>query len=250
MIFKDLHTHSCFCDGKNSPEEIVLAAIGKGLKTIGVVVHSYTSEDDSYCVKKENVKVFQAEMARLKVKYADKIEVLCGVEQDCTSTFSTEGFDYVIGSVHYFRVDGKLYNVDHSREELQRIVNDVFDGDYYAAVENYFESVKSLVGKFKLDIVGHFDLICKFNKGGALFDENHPRFINAFKSALDTLIPLNVPFEINTGAIARGYQDKPYPLPCTYSAIKARGGRFVISSDSHNKENLAFEYDKWKFMLD
>ena len=250
MINKDLHTHSYFCDGKNSPEEMVLAAIEKGLKTIGVVVHSYTQKDSSYCVKKENVKVFQAEMARLKVKYADKIEVLCGVEQDCSSTFSTEGFDYVIGSVHYFEVEGKLYNVDYGREQLKCVVDEVFGGDYYAAVENYFERVKALADKFKLDIIGHFDLICKFNKDGALFDENHPRFINAFNDALDKLIPLNVPFEINTGAIARGYQDKPYPLLSVYNAIKARGGKFVISSDSHNKDNVAFEYGKWKFMLD
>ena len=45
MIFSDLHAHTNFCDGKNSPEEMVKSAIEKGLKKIGLVVHSYTDFD-------------------------------------------------------------------------------------------------------------------------------------------------------------------------------------------------------------
>ena len=33
MIKCDLHTHTVFCDGKNTPEEMVLSAIEKGLDT-------------------------------------------------------------------------------------------------------------------------------------------------------------------------------------------------------------------------
>ena len=29
----DLHMHTTFCDGKNTPEEMVLSAIDKGLET-------------------------------------------------------------------------------------------------------------------------------------------------------------------------------------------------------------------------
>ena len=32
---QNLHQHSTFCDGKNTPEEIVLAAIDKGFDVIG-----------------------------------------------------------------------------------------------------------------------------------------------------------------------------------------------------------------------
>ena len=42
MILTDLHVHTNYCDGKNTPEEMVLAAIEKGMECIGFSVHSYT----------------------------------------------------------------------------------------------------------------------------------------------------------------------------------------------------------------
>ena len=32
---QDFHMHTTFCDGKNSPEDMVLGAIEKGLKRVG-----------------------------------------------------------------------------------------------------------------------------------------------------------------------------------------------------------------------
>ena len=29
----------------------------------------------------------------------------------------------------------------------------------------------------------------------------------------------------------------------------SKGGKFVLSSDSHSKENIAYQYDKWKGLL-
>ena len=79
---RDLHTHSYYSDGKASPEEMVLAAIEKGLAEIGISDHSYTFFDESYCVKKDKIAAYKKEIAALKEKYKGKISVLCGVEQD------------------------------------------------------------------------------------------------------------------------------------------------------------------------
>lgn len=46
----DLHTHTTFSDGRNSPEEMVLSAIGMVMSTLGISDHSYTSFDESYCI--------------------------------------------------------------------------------------------------------------------------------------------------------------------------------------------------------
>ena len=78
----DLHNHTHYCDGKNSPEEMVLSAIDKGIEVFGLVVHGYTDFDDTFCAPKENVVPFQVEMNRLKQKYKDKITLYHGVEQD------------------------------------------------------------------------------------------------------------------------------------------------------------------------
>ena len=37
---QDLHTHTTYCDGQHTTEEMVLAAINKGMKRIGFSGHS------------------------------------------------------------------------------------------------------------------------------------------------------------------------------------------------------------------
>ncbi|MBO5371040.1 MAG: PHP domain-containing protein, partial [Clostridia bacterium] len=41
MILEDLHTHTTYCDGKDSPEDMVKTAIEKGLRVIGFSGHIY-----------------------------------------------------------------------------------------------------------------------------------------------------------------------------------------------------------------
>ena len=80
MKKQDLHTHTTYSDGKNTPEEMVLAAVCAGLDTIGISDHSYTAIDESYCIKKEKISAYVAEISALKENYKGKIEVLCGIE--------------------------------------------------------------------------------------------------------------------------------------------------------------------------
>lgn len=247
MKYTDLHVHTTFCDGKNTPRQMVESAIQKGIQTLGLLVHSYTPalDSDDYCVDKANVQPFIKEINRLKVEYKDKITILCGVERDFISVMPTTGFDYVIGSLHYFKVNGEFYSIDESREGFISNVENVFDGDYYSACENYFETLKKECENCNVDIIGHFDLVRKFNKNQCLFDESNPRYIESAKSAIEKLLTLNKPFEINLGAIYRGYQDTPYPNDWAIEYIKSKGGKFILSSDSHGADSLALDFDKW-----
>ena len=245
----DLHMHTTYCDGKSSAEEMVLSAIEKGLDTVGVATHSFTSKDNLYCIKAENVPRFQAEVNALKEKYADKIRVLCGVEQEYMSDFPLDGFDYSIGSVHYFFVQNKYSHVDHSEEYFLSSVNKYFGGDFYAAAENYYESVANVIEKTGADIIGHFDLVNKFNEGCKFFDVKHPRYVAAYTKALDKLLKTGRPFEINTGAISRGYRTEPYPHADILKIIKERGGKLILSSDAHHEKNVAYQFDIWQKLI-
>lgn len=238
----DLHAHTNFCDGKNSPEEMVCAAIAQGMETVGLVVHSYTDFDESYCVKKENIGVFQDEMRRLKEKYAGRIRVLSGVEQDVRSTAPTDGFDYVIGASHYLICKDRYYTVDATPERIIEAADYGFDGDYYALADAYFRSVAAWAAREKPTVIAHFDLVCKMNRGERFFSETDARYVKSWQRALDALLPLNVPFEVNTGAISRGYRDAPYPNPDMVRYIAARGGKLLLASDSHTTANLRFAF--------
>lgn len=246
MIKKDLHMHTFFCDGKDSPEDMVLSAIGKGLDCVGICAHSHTSFDESFCLELERYGEFQAEISRLKEKYKGKIEVLCGVEQDLYSEAPTDGFDYVIGSVHYL-TDGQDYAaVDEFPELLQLACDSFYGGDFYALAEAYFESVSLVCEKTGCDIIGHIDLITKFNENGEMFDESHPRYVAAYEAAVDRLVKFGKPFEVNTGAISRGYRTSPYPSKSIADYIVRKGGKLIFSSDAHCAENIAYLFDKFE----
>ena len=52
----------------------------------------------------------------------------------------------------------------------------------------------------------------------------------------------DVIFEINTGAISRGYRTAPYPAPFLLEAIRQKGGRVCITSDSHSADTIVHAF--------
>ena len=82
MIPCNYHTHTCFCDGKHTPEEMVLEAIRLGCREIGFSGHSYTPFDGSFCMTKENTLAYIDTVRALQRKYANQIKIYLGIEQD------------------------------------------------------------------------------------------------------------------------------------------------------------------------
>ena len=117
MTPSNFHTHTHFCDGKNTPEELVLEAIRLGCPKLGFSGHSYTFFDESYCMSQTGTQEYIRQVRALKEKYADRIQILLGVEQDYFSDTSTEGYDYVLGSVHYVLKNGCYLAVDESKDQ-------------------------------------------------------------------------------------------------------------------------------------
>ena len=247
-LLKDLHTHSVYSDGVNTIEEMVLKAIESGMAEIGISDHSYTFFDESYCMNKDKKDEYISEVRRIKEKYKDAITVRCGVEQDYYSEEAACGFDYVIGSVHYIKVRDSYFEIDGVDtsivDDIHHIVKLYFDDDIYKFIAEYFDTVSDVVNKTGCDIIGHFDIISKFNEKRPFFDENDPQYIAAWKKAADHLIPYNIPFEINLSALRKGYRSQPYPAYAIQEYIRSKGGSFILSSDSHDIFALSAEYDK------
>ncbi len=243
MILQDLHMHSAFSDGRNTAGEMVLSAIEKGLTVVGLSDHSWSPQDPD-TMPFERYPSYRAEVARLKEQYRGQITVLCGIEQDLDTENPPEGFDYVIGSVHFLRRDGEDVYVDWSPEKTADAVSRLYGGDALSYCEHYYSQVAKWAS-VPCDIVGHFDLVTKFNERLPLIDTAHPRYIAAWRKAADALLAAGRIFEINTGAISRGWRTSPYPSPEILAYLKARGARFVLSSDSHSAANIAFQFDQF-----
>lgn len=241
MITSNFHTHTTYCDGKSTAEETVLVAIEKGMTALGFSGHAYTPFDASFCMSLEDTAKYRAEINRLKQKYAGQIDIYCGLEMDYFSEADTNGFDFLIGSVHYVKKNGAFLSVDGCA--FQENVHCGYHGEYYAFAEDYFALVSRVAEKTKADIIGHFDLITKFNEGEKLFSESNPRYEKAWDAALRALIPSGKPFEINTGAMQRGYRSAPYPAVPILKKIQEYGGKIIISSDCHQADAVDFAFD-------
>ena len=100
----------------------------------------------------------------------------------------------------------------------------------------YFETMATVLDVTACDIIGHFDLITKFNEGGRMFDETDPRYRNPALEVLEHLCRRGGVFEINTGAMSRGYRTRPYPAAPLLRAIREFGGAVVLSSDAHSAD--------------
>lgn len=246
MIPCNYHTHTHFCDGINSPEEIVLEAIRLGCKELGFSGHSYTFFDESYCMTQAGTQEYIAMVRALQEKYRDRIKILLGVEQDYHSLALTDEYDYVIGSVHYVKKDGCYLPVDESKEIQMENVRKFYNGDFYGFIEDYFETVADVYRKTRCQIVGHFDLIKKFNDAGDLFDPQHPRYQAAANKALMALRAAPVALEVNTGGIAKGYIKEPYPAGDILRQWLQWEKPALFASDCHNAENLLFGYDLYE----
>lgn len=239
----DLHMHTVFSDGKNTAEEMVLEAIRKGLETVGISDHS---SGDPCGMKLSESPAYKAEINRLKEKYAGKIRVLCGLERDFLTDDFTD-YDYTIGSVHWLKMpDGHRVSIDWTPEKLREGAEKYFAGDMLALAEAFYAAEARVVEVTKCDIIGHFDLITKFIEKDPSFDLHHPRYVKAWQDAADALLKTGKPFEVNMGAMSRGYRTGPYPSAEIRQYLLARGGRLLLSSDAHAKENIAFGFESFE----
>lgn len=248
------HTHTVWCDGKDTPESMIKAAIGKGFDVIGFSSHSSYPDDGACTVPAAKLPAYFAEVRSLARRYAGRIRVLCGLEADYIpgdtdpdrSRYAAFSPDYLIGSVHYVVAsDGCRVPVDHTPQLLSEGISAHFGGDVCAYIRAYFRQERDMVRRFDFDVVGHPDLVRKFNARNPYFDENAKWYMDELAETSDAIASSGKLVEVNTGAISRGWLDDAYPSPTFRGMLRERGARFILSSDSHSSETIDCAFDRF-----
>lgn len=247
---QNLHIHSTYADGRDTPEAMVLQAIDQGFDSIGFSEHSYLCYSPApKQMTVPEMDFYKAEIHALKAKYNGIINIFCGMELEAFSDVPLDGFDYLIGSVHYLNCGGDILGFDRGLPETLDYIKANFGGSGLAFAKKYFETVASLPQRANIDIIGHFDLVTKNNETGRFIDTSAREYLSSGFEAIHALkgkIPL---FEINTGAISRGYRTSPYPQMEFLKEFHRCGFGVVITSDCHDKHFIDCFYPEAEQLL-
>lgn len=245
MQYHNFHTHSKYSDGKNTLREMTEEALGRGFTVLGFSDHSYAKMESSYCTPLERLDEYRSEVSELKEEYKDKIKLYLGIEQDSESEIPDFDYDYILSSVHEMVRGGVGLPVDSSEDKQNRLINELFRGSRDDFAKAYYEKVADNVSRNRTDIIGHFDVLTKFSS----IPETDVYVESAIEAVRECMKYCNT-FEMNTGAIARGLRQDPYPAKFILDEIKNLGGRIIVTSDCHYKERLTVWFDEAETYLE
>ncbi|PKQ64430.1 hypothetical protein BZG02_06370 [Labilibaculum filiforme] len=258
MNYFSYHTHTTFCDGKSSAEELVLRAIELGLSAIGFSSHAPLAQNEPWSMPLYRLKEYKEEIEALKQKYQSQIQIYLSLEIDyipqLTKPFdmlSKElGLDYTIGSVHlvkaksaseFWFLDGPDTNYVHGIEVL-------FDGDVQKAVSAYYNQVIEMIETQNPDIIGHIDKV-KMNNKGRFFSEQDKWYVDLLDRTIKVVKHSGCIVEVNTRGIYKNKSDSFFPDAYFLQACKQNGIPVTISSDAHHADELVSGFEEAKTLL-
>ena len=233
---------------------MVRAALEKGFSALGFTSHALLPEADPWTLQPDTAAPYVADIRALAEKYQDRIRILCGVEADFItgrvrsdrSVYAHLGLDYLIGSIHEVVAPGGVrVPVDHKPELLSEGIAGAFKGDAQAFIRAYFAAEREMAATCDFDIIGHPDLVRKFNGTLRYFDESADWYREELRLTADAFAASGKLVEVNTGAISRGWMDDAYPSPYFRQLLRERGVRFILGSDAHAAAAIDCAFDRF-----
>lgn len=255
MLLANYHIHSNYCDGKNTLEEMVIASIKAGLQSIGLSSHLPLPFQNDWTMAEGNLENYLKDIHALKEKYASEIELYCGMEidyfmdrQDISELAkkTIPRLDYTIMSIHTLGItDGDHVSyIDDSPEDFALGIKKYYHNNAQEFINAYYKGIEKMVSMYQPDILGHIDLIKKYNQNNCFFNETETWYQEAVKQCLDGLAGTKTRIEINTGANMREPGVGRYPSDWMIPEMAKRNIPITIGGDSHSVEGIANDYNE------
>ncbi len=260
MIKTNYHTHNCLCDGKEDLEAYIVSATEKGFEALGFSSHAPLPVQNDWTLSEENLSLYLMELDRMKNKWKSRLQIYKALEIDYIKGFQAPrdarwvnlNLDYMIGSVHttvgldqnpqYRCVDGPL-------DELHWLIDTQHGGSAQTLCDAYYTRIVELVRLGGFDILGHFDLIKKWNRSNELFTESVSWYRDLVLHSLDVIAGSRIMVEVNSGAIARNILDEVYPSPWILAEALKRNIPVLINADAHHPKDIDCHYEEsWKLL--
>lgn len=249
MILSNYHTHTPYCDGRESCRSMTEAAFASGYRCLGFSPHAPLPLVSDWNMDEADMEAYRAEARSLREEYRGRMEILLGYEMDfieglrgpASSFWEGVEKDYSIGSVHYLRApDGSLSTVDDKAPVVEAFLRGPYSSDAKRLVLDYWRALAAMIAQGGFDILGHFDLVKKHASRLGLFSGGEPWYREAAMECAEAAARSGVVVEVNTGGIARGSLDECYPSPWMLREMRVLGIRMTVDSDAHESGHLAY----------
>jgi histidinol-phosphatase (PHP family) len=249
----NLHTHTSFSDGTDTPELFAQKAIEAGLCSYAFTDHApIPNISRKWCIPDNKIEEYFSEIRTIQRKYKSDIEILCGLEVDyipgiiAPSDCKKYNPDILIGSIHFLKLPNNDYlleldsNIEHFKEGLKYL----FNNDCRKLITHYYKTLTDMILSSGFDIAGHVDKI-KMHIG-KLFPEMllTPWYLDLEYQASQTIANSNTFVEINTRGMYKGQTDSPYPSWRMIELINKMGGKLVLNADTHDPNGITGCFDE------
>ena len=242
-ITVDYHLHSSFSGDSDTPmEEMILKGIELGLDTMCFTEHNDfdypVTEQDPAGIFEVNPDSYLYDLVKYKEKYADKINILFGVELGLQSHLSKRNaafakaheYDFIIASSHLCNGYDPFYPDFFEGKKLEE------------AYREYYVSILDNIKVFSnFDVYGHLDYIFRYGPGrdGSF---SYGQYQDIIDKILDKLISDGKGIEFNTKTLAGS--DENSPGIAILRRYKELGGEILtVGSDAHTPDRIAANYD-------
>jgi histidinol-phosphatase (PHP family) len=242
-----------FCShAKGDLASVVQAAVDAGFTTYGLSEHCprflpehlYPEERD--VAPADLLALFRRYVAtalELRERHAGALELLIGFEtealplgdwpQKMRELRSSAAFDYIVGSVHSI---GDTW-IDMNVETSERVAE--ASGGWEATRCSYFDSLAEVVATLEPEIVGHVDLIRRFEAPTFRFSAHA---LTHAERVLEAALASGSALEVNAAPVRRGF-GPAYPGPQVLERARVMGVPVTLGDDSHGPDGVGVGLD-------
>lgn len=237
---------------KGKLADVVQTAVEQGFSHYGLSEHCprervqdlYPNEEAGGTAQlAEAFESYNREARALQARYAGQIDILVGFEterlpplrwaQYMTELRERYQPDYIIGSVH--DVDGVW--IDMSPELTEQAAEHC--GGREALQRKYFVALADLVTTLRPEVVGHLDLVRKFDGPEAGFS---PAVLAEAERTMEAIRAVGAVLDVNPGAYRRKLSPV-YPLPELLIRARQMGIGVTLGDDGHGPHDVGAGLD-------
>lgn len=260
----DGHTHTSWCGhGSREPTRLfVERALELGFARYSITEHGPVRPEiggrhdpETYSTPPNDLDRCLDEAAALSAEFADRIEVLPGLEIDYVAGAEEETAAVVdrfgprlrdaLISVHFLPAAGGYRMIDYSPEDFA-------DGllAHYGSVTDvhraYWEAVRACVladfGPHTPRRLGHLGLVAKFRTVHRLEDEAELEPL--IDGVLDVIVARGYAIDIDAAGLRNPTCGQTMPPPQLLERARARGIPFVFGSDAHAVRHVGWGWEQ------